>query len=310
MQIVSFKKDSSISLENGCGLCLGHFDGVHIGHRALIDELKRLNNRRDTKLPLGALCFTTPPTLTLQRAPTPQLTTLDQKLQLLAEAGLDFAVLYDFPRLKDMPPDDFIRRVLMLDCNAKMLVCGFNYSFGAKGAGKPIDLENKFATQPGRELSVVAPVTLGTHTVSSTLVRSMLQNGHPEMATQLLGRPYTLVGTVEKGNQIGRKMGLPTANLAFERDALVPLHGVYAVTVKIDNRTYTGISNIGTRPTVSRGSSVNCETFIFDYKGNLYGRSIKISFLHFLREERKFPSLDALEAQIREDILRTKAMFL
>ena len=303
------RKTVPLSLANGCGLCLGHFDGVHIGHRALVDELRRLNAARGQKLPLGVLCFTTPPTATLSKSPTPQLTTLEEKLSLMGAAGLDFAVLYDFPAIKDMPPVQFIDDILIGECNAKMLVCGFNYSFGARGAGTPADLLKHFGSKSDHSLSVMPPVTDGPYTVSSSLIRAMLQGGHPDDAARLLGRPYSLSGTVKDGRRLGRTMGLPTANLTFPAGGLVPMHGVYAVTVKIGKRTYTGICNIGVRPTVNDGKDVNCETFIFDFKGDLYGRSLEVFFLRFLREEQKFKDLAALEAQIRCDIERAKKHF-
>ena len=304
MQIINLKKNGeAISLAEGCGLCLGHFDGVHVGHRALVTQLQKMNAARQAPLPLGIMCFSTPPTKTLDKNPTPQLSTLTQKLRLLGECGLDFAVLYDFPTIKDMSPDDFIRRVLIMDCNAKMLVCGFNYSFGARGAGKPEDLARYFATQPNRTLHVHPPVTMGGYTVSSSVVRTMLQNGHADDAARLLGRPYSLTGRVETGKQLGRTLGLPTANLTFPCDTLVPLHGVYAVTVRIGAKTFEGISNVGVRPTVTTDTATaNCETFIFDFEGDLYGKEIEVQFLRHLREERRFESLATLQAQIKRDI--------
>ncbi len=310
VEVIKFKhKDNPIMLEQGCGLCLGHFDGVHVGHRALFDELKRLNAARERKLRLGVLCFTTPPTATLSKSPTPQLTTLTEKLALIAAAGLDFAVLYDFPAIKDMPPEDFIDRILIGECHAEMLVCGFNYSFGAKGAGTPTDLLHRFGAGGKRAVSVMPPVTDGPYTVSSSLVRAMLQGGHPDDAARLLGRPYALTATVTDGRRLGRTMGLPTANLTFPAGALVPMHGVYAVTIKHGRRTHTGICNVGVRPTVNRGKDVNCEVFIFDFNGDLYGKELTVSFLRFLREERRFADLVELEAQIRCDIEQAKRYF-
>ena len=307
MQIIQLKHPKvPLSFANGCGLCLGHFDGVHIGHRALVDELCRLNAARKQKLPLGVLCFKTPPTVTLSKSPTPQLTTLNEKLALMQAAGLDFAVLYDFPTVKDMPPERFIEDILIGECNAKMLVCGFNYSFGAMGAGTPNDLVSHFANANEREVSVMPPVKDGAYTVSSSLIRAMLQGGHPDDAARLLGRPYTLSGIVKDGRRLGRTMGLPTANLTFPQGSLVPMHGVYAVTVRLGKRTYTGICNVGVRPTVNDGKDVNCEVFIFDFEGDLYGKELSVCFLHFLREEQKFDDLAALESQIRCDIERAK----
>ena len=308
MRIVQLNHATSVSIEGGVGLCLGHFDGVHVGHRALFEELKLLNAARAKKLPLGVLCFTTPPASTLGRSPTPQLTTLEEKLALIGAAGLDFAVLFDFPALKDMTPFDFVSKILIGECRAKMLVCGFNYSFGARGAGTPEDLRQWFE-QGERVVSVLPPITDGDRTVSSSLIRTLLLDGHPDDAARLLGRPYTLTGTVSDGQRLGRTMGLPTANLTFAKEALVPRHGVYATAVKVGEEIYHGISNVGVRPTVNQGRDVNCETFIFDFKGDLYGQEIEIRFLHFLREEQRFEGLDALKAQIRCDIERAKRYF-
>ncbi|MBQ9802651.1 MAG: riboflavin biosynthesis protein RibF [Clostridia bacterium] len=291
-----------------CGLCLGHFDGVHVGHRALFEELKRLRATKEKDLPLGVLLFSTPPTATLSKSPTPQLTTLEEKLALIAEAGLDFAVLYDFPAIKDMSPEAFIDEILIGECRAELLVCGFNYSFGARGAGTPTTLLHRFATGE-RTVSVMPPVLDGPYTVSSSLVRAMLTGGRPDDAARLLGRPYTLSGHVTDGRRLGRTMGLPTANLTFPRGALVPMHGVYAVTVVADGVTHHGICNVGVRPTVNDGRDVNCETFIFDFEGDLYGKPLTVAFLHFLREEQRFADLGALETQIRCDIARAKNYF-
>lgn len=309
MQLIQFKKRGEpIDLEGGCGLCLGHFDGVHVGHRALFAQLRRLNAARERRLPLGVLCFTTPPAATLSKAPIPQLTTLDEKLALIKDAGLDFAVLYDFPSVRDMSPEDFIKNALLGDCHAEMLVCGFNYSFGAKGVGTPADLVRLFGENGKRAVSVMEPVTDGMAVVSSSRVREMLQNGHPEDAARLLGRCYSLTGAVREGFARGRTIGIPTANLHFPPDMLVPRYGVYAVTVRIGKRTYTGICNVGIRPTVNKGKDVTCETYLFDYSGDLYAKTITVCFVHYLREERKFEDLLDLESQIREDIIRAKAL--
>lgn len=308
MQLVSFHKKQPVTLEGGCGLCLGHFDGVHIGHRALFAQLQQQSRLREKRLPLGVLLFTTPPTATLSKNPTPQLTSLEEKLALIEAAGLDFAVLYDFPTIKDLTPEAFIDGILLGECHAELLVCGFNYSFGARGKGTPTDLLNRFAKN-GRTVSVMPPVLDGPYTVSSSLVRAMLLGGQPDDAARLLGRPYALTGHVTDGRRIGRAMGFPTANLTFPTGMLVPLHGVYAVRVQVDNTCYYGICNVGVRPTVNDGRDVNCETFIFDFDGNLYGKEMTVCFLHFLREERKFTALGELEAQIHLDVERAKSYF-
>lgn len=308
MQIIDLKCPREPREFNECALVLGNFDGVHRGHRALIDELKRLNATRSRRLPLGAFCFTQHPSHHLGH-PVPQLCTNEEKLALLREAGLQFVAFADFPTLKDLPPENFVRDVLIQQLRCKLAVCGYNYTFGARGAGKAEDLVQWLGTQPDSAVSVVPPVTEGGLSVSSSLIRSMLERGHPEDATLLLGRPFTLKNTVTHGKHVGTKMGFPTANLFFPEGGLIPAYGVYAVTVRIGRHTYFGICNVGTRPTFDDGDAVTCEVFIFDFKGELYEKTLTVSFLHFLRAERAFPSQEALCAQITEDIERAKQYF-
>lgn len=306
MQIVDLKHPDWPIEPTDCGLCLGNFDGVHRGHRALIRELQEKNAQREMPLPLGALLFTTPPSALLSSHPSPQLNTLEEKMELLREAGLRFVVLYNFAELRDMDPDDFVRKILMSECRCRLAVCGFNYTYGAKGAGNAETLMRTFGTQPGCTLSVVDPVTDGRYTVSSSVIRSMLEQGHPEDAARLLGRPFFITGKVVDGRHVGSTMGFPTANLTFPEGGLIPAHGVYLSTVRIARRTYAAISNVGTRPTFDDGDAVNCETFIFHYNGDLYGKTLRISLLRFLRPEKKFPSMEALEEQIKLDIRRAQ----
>lgn len=306
MQIIHLKHPDQAFDLTDCALCLGNFDGVHRGHRALIEELKKKNNERAERLPMGALLFSNPPSLFLSPTPVPQLNTLEEKLELLRKAGLRFVILYDFAELKDLSPDDFVQHILIGQCHCRLAVCGFNYTYGAKGSGNVETLLKTFGSQPNRTLSVVPAVMDGRHCVSSSVIRSMLEQGHPEDAARLLGRPFFLTGTVVDGRHVGTGMGVPTANLTFPAGGLIPAHGVYLTMVRIARRTYAAISNVGTRPTFDDGDTVNCETFIFDYNGDLYGKTLRVSFLRFLRAEKKFASMEKLKEQIKLDIARAK----
>ena len=292
--------------DGGCGLCLGHFDGVHIGHTALIDALKEANKQRAFPLPLGAMCFAEPPAVTLMKEPTPQITTLEHKLRLLGAAGLSFAVLYDFPAIMGLSPLDFVADVLIRDCNCRLAACGFNYRFGAGGRGTPEDLARLFGTQQDRRLVVAPPVMRAGRPVSSSIIRTLLENGHPDDAARLLGRPFLLEGTVENGRHVGRVLEAPTANLMFPHYSLIPAHGVYAVLCKVGKRTYRGVCNVGTRPTFESGGGVVCEVHLFDFSGDLYGRRMEVAFMRFLRPERAFDSAAALKKQIEADIEQAK----
>lgn len=306
MKVIDLKTQSGMQAPGDCGLCLGNFDGVHRGHRALIEELKRQNAARKSPLPLGALLFETPPSVLLGH-PIPQLTTLEEKLTLLYEAGLDFAILLDFAAVKDMSPDDFVQSILIDKCHCRLAVCGFNYTYGARGAGNAAQLAATFGAMEDRHLSVVSAVLENGQTVSSSTIRATLEGKHPEEAARLLGRPFFITGTVEEGKHLGRAMGYPTANIFFPEGGLIPAHGVYASSILIGDRTYQGISNVGCRPTFDDGHRINCETFIFGYNGSLYGKKLRISLLRFLREEQKFSSVQELERQIAHDIEQAKA---
>ncbi len=301
MEFVHLAKETLQLAPRACGLVLGNFDGVHRGHIALIDELKRRNAARSTPLLLGALCFRTPPSHTLGN-PVPQLTTNQEKFELLRRAGLHFVLLYEFDELKDLSPEEFVKDILIAKHNCLLAVCGFNYTFGKRGAGTPQQLAEWLSAQQDAEVGIVPAVTDGRHTVSSTVIRSMLERGHPEDANRLLGHHFTLEGKVERGKRLGRVLGFPTANLRFPANSLVPAHGVYAVAVRLGRKHYRGIANVGIRPTFDNDDLANCEVHLLDYEGYLYGKTLRVSFLHFLRAERAFANADALQAQIQNDI--------
>lgn len=296
-------------LSGPCALCLGHFDGVHLGHRALIEACKAENQTRVNSLPLGALCFSAPPKDYFSKTPTPQITLLDKKLELLRRAGLEFAVVYDFPEIRELDAFDFAKDILIKRLDCRLLVCGYNYTFGKDAAGTPETLLRTFGAQPGRVVLVVPEFCEGGLSVSSTAIRTLLSQGKPETAASLLGRAYSIAGVVQRGNRLGNTWEVPTANILFPDRQLIPRFGVYATTIRIGKKIYCGVSNVGVRPTVSAKNPVNCETFVFDFHGDLYGREIEVSFVRFLRPETKFESFDALKAQLEKDIRNAKAHF-
>lgn len=310
MRIVDLKKpERDFRLYDACGLCLGHFDGVHLGHQALIRKLTEENKKRKVPLPLGALCFTTPPKDYFASVSTPQLTPLNEKLEKLYRAGLRFAALYDFPEIKDLDAFDFVKDILIKTLNCRLLVCGYNHTFGKNAEGTPKDLTRYFGSQPNRSFFMVPEVKIDGQGVSSTRIRELLESGHPEQAARLLGTAYSITGKVQSGNQIGRTMETPTANLYFPDDQLIPCHGVYVTTAKVGKRTFTGISNVGVRPTFGHHDRANCETFLFDFHGDLYDKSITVSFIRYLRPEIKFSGVVKLQEQLQKDIEKTKRYF-
>ena len=172
-----------------CGLVLGNFDGVHRGHLALIERLKGLNEVREEPISLGAFCFENHPFLHFGK-PVSLLSSNEEKMELLRKAGLDFVIFGNFAKLKDLSPEEFVKDFLIDRCDCRLAVCGFNYSFGAKGKGTADDLKRLLEAEKDRTVSIVPPVTDGDRPISSTVIREMLESGRNEDASRLLGRPF------------------------------------------------------------------------------------------------------------------------
>ena len=282
-------------------LCLGNFDGVHRGHSALISrtlEMKAELSKERSGIIGGAWCFRQPPAdfLSPERRPA-CITSIDEKLELFAEKGLDVAMLGEFTELRNMRPAEFLNDILKEKCKCIAAVCGFNFSFGAYGSGTPEDLKSFF----GDNCSVLDKVTLDGMTVSSTAIREYMSNGDAEKAEMMLGRPYSISFAVVEGKKLGRTLGLPTINQFFPEGRLRPLNGVYASFTEINGKVYPSVSNVGLNPTVYDGGNVRCETHIIGYSGDLYGQRVKVSFCKYLRGERKFASIDELRESIERD---------
>lgn len=278
-------------------LCLGNFDGVHMGHRALMRKARQLRAERLPHASCGVFCFRTLPSDHLLETPPKHLTTLEQKLAAFREEGMDFVILADFEELFKMEPQDFVQQILLKQCHTAALVCGFNYHFGHKGRGTA-DLLKAFPLP----VAVVDEVIADGETVSSSRIRSLLARGAVDEAARLLTRPYAFRAPVEHGKALGRRMGAPTINQRFPSQLQVLRHGVYVTDCFVDGVRYRGVTNVGTRPTVENTSLVNCETYLLGFEGSLYGKEVELAFLAFLRPEQKFESTDALREQIARDI--------
>ena len=309
MDRIDLKHKDKLFPSSECGLVLGNFDGVHQGHKALIAQLRHKKAELGAAFPLGAFCFTEPPARYFG-TPVGRLTDNAKKIELFRREGLQFVIFCDFERVVDLSPEEFVKDVLVRECDCRLAVCGYNYTFGKHAAGTAEHLAALLGTQPGRAVSIVPPVMDGRHAVSSSLIRERLLQGHPEDAARMLGRPYSLEGEVTRGKRLGRSLGFPTANLTFPGDALIPAKGVYAVTVRLGKQTYLGISNVGVRPSFDDGDHVTCETHLFDFSGDLYGRRLEVSFLKFLRDERSFCSVDELREQLHKDAQDALAYFM
>lgn len=284
---------------------LGFFDGVHIGHQALLNTCRALAVQNGCRA--GAVTFAShPDALVLGHPPVLINTPADRKQLLLRQ--LDTVVTLPFDRHMCATPWDKFLDQLRREDGAAGFVCGDDFRFGDRGTGNAA-LLGEYCRQEGLPWAVVPEQTLDGVRVCSTYIRQLLEAGQMERAAAFLGHPHILTGTVVSGAQLGRTLGIPTANLRLSAGLAVPRFGVYACQVLLEGKRYCAVSNVGTRPTVG-GEGVTVEAWILDFSGDLYGREITLEFYKFLRPERKFPSLDALQAAIRANAEETKAYFL
>ncbi len=280
-------------------LCLGNFDGVHLGHQAILQSAVSWRDRGHSDVTVGAFCFREPPSRYLGGRPAEQLCLPEERLQRLAEQGAEVVLLADFPSLRELSPETFAEEILKKKCHAVAVACGFNHRFGCGGAGDPSILKKTFGED---SLLLTSAVTHEGRPVSSSRIREAIREKRMEEAAVLLGRPFTLMAPVLHGKALGRTLGAPTVNQKFPAGHLVPPKGVYLTETRINGRTWRGVSNVGTRPTVDGDTFVNCETHLLGFEGDLYGQALTVSFLRYLREERKFETLEELRAQIAEDV--------
>lgn len=288
-----------------CVVALGCFDGVHMGHRAVIEESVRI--AKNLGLASAVWTFSEPPKNFFSPGSVQVLTGKAEKCRRISELGVDILFCIDFnAEIAALSPEEFFSEIVIKRLNAKHIVCGFNYTFGAKGAGNT-ELLSDFCKAYGLELTALAPITSGGISVSSSLIRSLITSGEMEKAREYLGYPYTIVSNVVDGQKLARRLGFPTVNLIPPENTILPKNGVYVSRIDfVDNeRELFGITNIGMRPTV-KSDAICAETHIFDFDGDLYGKELKIELLHFVRAERLFDSIEELREQVQTDIASAK----
>lgn len=281
---------------------LGFFDGVHRGHGALLRECVRL--AAETGAVPGVITFSShPDTLVLGRTP-PLINTIEDRKRLISRLfGIEKVLFLPFDRaMMTMAWQDFYR-MLRREYGAAGLVCGHDFSFGSRGEGNAALLAAACRAD-GIPCTVIPEQRVDGITVSSTYIRTLLESGDMERAAAFLGHPHLLTGTVVHGRALGRTLGTPTANLLLPDGLLVPRFGVYACRAETDGKTYPAVTNVGTRPTVD-GTGVTVEPWLLGFDGDLYGKPLTLEFFRFLRPEQKFPSLEALQAAIRQNAAET-----
>ncbi len=299
----------SVTDVSSCVLALGHFDGIHIAHAALLDSAKHLRERVGATY-VGVWCFEQNPLEFFSAAPPKRLLSKNDKIDLFLEQDIDFIVIADFAKFRDIPADSFINDHLANELGCIGAVCGFNFRFGQRREGQPSMLKAAFGE---KSCVIVDKIQLDGVTVSSTKIREFISSGDMESANKFLGRPYFLNAPVTGGKKLGGSIGFPTANQRFHEKCIIPKHGIYAtVCTTTDGVRHIGVSNVGIRPTITDGSdshAVNCETYIIDFKGDIYGQNLKVEFYKLLREEKKFSSVEELRQAIDNDASSAVAFF-
>lgn len=289
---------TEFQLESKSAVALGKFDGVHLGHRRLLGRV--LGQKRQG---LSAVVFTFDGSAASYfGGETKELSTREEKREIFAEMGID--VLIEFPINRETAattPEDFVSRYLAGQMATAYLCAGPDLSFGKGGAGN-YALLAAYAETFGYQVELIDKVRVDGEEVSSTRVRRAVREGRMEDVCRMLGAPYSVGGSVVHGRALGRRLGMPTANLVPGQEKLLPPNGVYYSRVFVDGKGYRGISNVGCKPTVSDGRVMGVETYLYDFDGEIYGRDIKVELLSFRRAERDFESVEALQRQIAEDV--------
>lgn len=286
-------------------VALGNFDGLHAGHRKVI-SLAAAGKERG--LIPTVLTFADNPLADLGGQSGGRILSRREKIRLMEELGVEQLYILEFAAIRDLSAEEFVDRVLVGALKAKRACCGFNFTFGRGGKADSAALRGLCAAR-GVETDVAGAVLLEGTPVSSTRIRGLVENGRMEEAARLLGRPFGYCSPVLRGRRLGRRLGAPTLNQALPGGFVRPKFGVYVSQVRLDGACWAGVTNVGVKPTVG-SESASAETWMPDYRsGDLYGRTVRVDLLHFLRPEHKFPGLSELRLQILRDAEQTKEYF-
>ena len=290
-------------------IALGFFDGVHLAHGALLRRAVQVASELGA-VP-SAVTFDTHPDQLVMGSPVPLINSPADRAELMRqEYGIrDVIVAHFDERMMKMPWEEFITDYLIRDHGAVHLVAGHDFHFGYMGRGNPERLKSKCA-ELGIGCDIIDKIERDGITVSSTYIRTLICQGEMERAAEFLGHPHLLTDTVAHGKRLGSRLGFPTVNLRFEPGVIIPAYGVYATLVTLsDGSKYPAVTNVGVRPTVDEKGSVTVEGYLLGFSGDLYTQRVRMEFYKFLREERKFPSLEALQAEVRYNAQQTREYF-
>lgn len=299
MEIIANTTD--FYLNRDTAVALGKFDGIHIGHRRLLDEILQ---QKEKGLTACVFTFDPFPEVLFGKCDNKELTVKEEKRVLLERMGVD--ILIEFPltlHSAAMPPEDFITEVLAKRMNTRFIAAGSDLSFGAKGAGNAALLES-FKESCDFQVKIIPKICLDGKEVSSTYIRTQIEKGNMPFAEQLLGMPYFIIGKASKGDYIGKSLGIPTINTFLSKEKLLPPNGVYYSRVFYRNQYYKSISYIGCRPDTekSKENNIIIESYLYHFSQEIYEQEIEVSLYEWKRQEQKFVEIELLREQFKKDI--------
>ena len=292
MEIIHLKKNQTYMLDNSV-IAIGYFDGLHLGHMQLIDEVKAISQK--TGLKKGIMTFDKHPKVVFGQNDFQYLMSLEEKIRMIEQMSFDYFFIIDFDEeVAQYQPETFISKYIVQN-HIQYIVCGFDFHFGNQGKGNGHTLEQ--LSKNNYQVKIIKKYEIDHKKVSSSIIRNYIHAGEIEKANQLLNRPYRITGKVIHGKKNGHKIGFPTANVKYPPDIVQIPYGVYAA--RVDG--HAGVLNWGIKPTVHNTKEPIVEVHILDYEGDLYGKNIEIDILKKLRNEQKFASLEELKLQIKKD---------
>jgi riboflavin kinase/FMN adenylyltransferase len=307
VDVIHFPEDVRPSRWSQPVLALGNFDGVHRGHRKILERVRRVADERGATSVVMTFDPHPPRVVRPDKAP-PLLMTKSQKLEAIEQAGVHGAAIVRFtPEMSRWEPEMFVRTVLVDWLRVAEVWVGANFLFGHDRTGN-FTLLRVLGSRYGFRAEKIDPVRYKEFVVSSTRVRRLVSEGRVDEAGALLGHAYSIDGTVVRGDQRGRTIGFPTANLCTENE-LLPPHGVYATTARIRDVVHASVTNVGVRPTVDHSGRTTIETHIFNFDRDIYGAPVRLGFVQRIRDERAFETLEQLQAQIEADCARARVLF-
>ncbi len=284
----------NINLNKGCVVAVGSFDGVHLGHKSMLDAL--VKEAESKKLPAAVFTFNTD-----DNPKNSKLIALsEKKYELLKNCGVDIVATAPFSALKNIEAESFAKDFLFEGMGAQSILCGYDFRFGKDRKGD-CALIKGLLSQKGVNVITPDAYIYENKPVSSTLIRNLLTEGDIEKANRLLGRDFSFKGEIIHGAKLGRTLGFPTANQLYPNQLVQIPFGVYVVKIAFDGKIYSGVANFGVKPTVCDNCAPLCETYLFGYEGDCYGVNAEICFKRFIRPEKRFSSLDELKRQIQKD---------